>query len=44
MWEASGFLALVSVQVVLGVAHVPSAYLQLGVAMFRLSVPALARR
>ncbi|MEE1786074.1 hypothetical protein PUR71_24710 [Streptomyces sp. SP17BM10] len=44
VWEASGFLALASVQVVLGIAHVPSVHLPLGVAMFGLSVLALARR
>ncbi|MFE2410007.1 hypothetical protein ACFXDE_16900 [Kitasatospora sp. NPDC059408] len=44
VWEASGFLVLASVQVVLGVAHVPSVHLPLGVAMFGLSVLALARR
>ncbi|MFJ9609552.1 hypothetical protein ACIRS1_24750 [Kitasatospora sp. NPDC101176] len=44
VWQASGFLALASVQVVLGVAHVPSVHLPLGVLMFGLSVLALARR
>ncbi|MEV1070161.1 hypothetical protein [Streptomyces sp. NPDC050263] len=44
MWHASGFLALASVQVVLGIAHVPSVHLPLGVLMFGLSVLALARR
>ncbi|WP_432920440.1 hypothetical protein ACQPZZ_20460 [Microbispora sp. CA-135349] len=43
VWHASGFLALASVQVVLGIAHVPSAHLPLGVLMFGLSVLALAR-
>ncbi|WP_329198979.1 MULTISPECIES: hypothetical protein [unclassified Streptomyces] len=42
--HASGFLVLASVQVVLGVAHVPSVHLPLGVLMFGLSVLALARR
>ncbi|MFI1617809.1 hypothetical protein ACH4VT_12650 [Streptomyces lydicus] len=42
--HASGFLVLASVQVVLGIAHVPSAHLPLGVLMFGLSVLALARR
>jgi len=42
--HASGFLALASVQVVLGIAHVPSVHLPLGVLMFGLSVLALARR
>ncbi|MFF1255742.1 MULTISPECIES: hypothetical protein [unclassified Streptomyces] len=44
IWHASGFLALASVQVVLGIAHVPSVHLPLGVSMFGLSVLALARR
>ncbi|MFB8273155.1 hypothetical protein ACFC96_42125 [Streptomyces sp. NPDC055955] len=44
VWHASGFLALASVQVVLGIAHVPSVHLPLGVLMFGLSVLALARR
>ncbi|MET9932650.1 MULTISPECIES: hypothetical protein [unclassified Streptomyces] len=42
--HASGFLALASVQVVLGVAHVPAVHVPLGVLMFGLSVLALARR
>ncbi|MFF7726652.1 hypothetical protein [Streptomyces sp. NPDC008001] len=42
--HASGFLVLASAQVVLGVAHVPSVHLPLGVLMFGLSVLALARR
>ncbi|MFJ5225539.1 hypothetical protein [Streptomyces sp. NPDC088400] len=42
--HASGFLVLASVQVVLGIAHIPSVHLPLGVAMFGLSVLALARR
>ncbi|WP_086866258.1 hypothetical protein [Streptomyces viridochromogenes] len=42
--HASGFLALASIQVVLGIAHVPSVHLPLGVLMFGLSVLALARR
>ena len=41
---ASGFLVLASVQVVLGIAHVPSVHVPLGVLMFGLSVLALARR
>ncbi|MFI5668031.1 hypothetical protein [Streptomyces sp. NPDC051704] len=41
---ASGFLALASVQVVLGIAHVPALHVPLGVLMFGLSVLALARR
>ncbi|MET7284419.1 hypothetical protein [Streptomyces sp. NPDC005573] len=44
VWQATGFLVLASVQVVLGIAHVPSVHLPLGVAMFGLSVLALARR
>jgi hypothetical protein len=42
--QASGFLVLASAQVVLGIAHVPSVHLPLGVLMFGLSVLALARR
>jgi hypothetical protein len=42
--HASGFLVLASVQVLLGIAHIPSVHLPLGVAMFGLSVLALARR
>ncbi|MFB4319929.1 hypothetical protein [Actinomadura sp. 21ATH] len=42
--HAAGFLALASVQVALGIAHVPSVHLPLGVLMFGLSVLALARR
>ncbi|MGW4237022.1 hypothetical protein ACWEJP_09290 [Streptomyces sp. NPDC004749] len=44
IWHASGFLALASVQVVLGIAHIPSLHLPLGILMFGLSVLALARR
>lgn len=44
VWYASGFLVLASVQVVLGIAHVPSVHLPLGVLMFGLSVLVLARR
>ncbi|MFF7409195.1 hypothetical protein [Streptomyces lydicus] len=44
VWHASGFLVLASVQVVLGIAHVPSVHLPLGVLMFGLSLLALARR
>ncbi|MFD8703374.1 hypothetical protein ACFV1W_12205 [Kitasatospora sp. NPDC059648] len=44
VWQASGFLVLASVQVVLGIAHVPAVHLPLGVLMFGLSVLALARR
>ncbi|MFI2238336.1 hypothetical protein [Streptomyces chrestomyceticus] len=42
--HASGFLVLASAQVVLGIAHVPSVHVPLGVLMFGLSVLALARR
>ncbi|MEV6423991.1 hypothetical protein [Streptomyces sp. NPDC051662] len=44
VWHASGFLVLASVQVVLGIAHVPSVHLPLGVLMFGLSLLALAQR
>ena len=44
VWHASGFLVLASVQVVLGIAHVPSVHLPLGVLMFGLSLLALVRR
>ncbi|MEU8547741.1 hypothetical protein AB0C81_12200 [Streptomyces roseoverticillatus] len=44
VWHASGFLVLASVQVVLGIAHVPSVHVPLGVLMFGLSVLALTRR
>lgn len=44
VWHATGFLVLASIQVVLGIAHVPSLHLPLGVLMFGLSVLALARR
>ncbi|CAM5281706.1 Integral membrane protein OS=Streptomyces tendae OX=1932 GN=GUR47_06410 PE=4 SV=1 [Streptomyces tendae] len=44
VWHATGFLVLASVQVVLGIAHVPSVHLPLGVLMFGLSLLALARR
>ncbi|MFE7705352.1 hypothetical protein ACFU6I_05965 [Streptomyces sp. NPDC057486] len=40
---ASGFLVLASVQVVLGIAHVPSLHVPLGVLMFGLSVLALGQ-
>ena len=39
---ATGFLVLASVQVILGVAHVPSVHVPLGVLMFGLSVLVLA--
>ena len=42
--SGSGSLRPVSVQVVLGIAHVPSVHLPLGVLMFGMSVLALARR
>jgi len=41
---ASGFLVLASVQVVLGIAHVPSVHVPLGVLMFGLSVLVLGRQ
>ncbi|WP_030906045.1 hypothetical protein [Streptosporangium amethystogenes] len=44
VWHASGFLVLASVQVALGIAHIPLVHLPLGVLMFGLSVLALARR
>ncbi|MER5374686.1 hypothetical protein [Streptomyces sp. NPDC002553] len=40
---ATGFLLLASAQVALGVAHVPSLHVPLGVVMFALSTLALAR-
>ncbi|BFV55462.1 hypothetical protein KCMC57_up05660 [Kitasatospora sp. CMC57] len=40
---SSGFLVLASVQVVLGVAHIPSLHVPLGVLMFGLSVLALGQ-
>ncbi|WP_328923644.1 hypothetical protein OG429_02730 [Streptomyces sp. NBC_00190] len=40
---ASGFLALASVQVVLGIAHKPALHVPLGVLMFGLSVLALGQ-
>ncbi|MFD4224360.1 hypothetical protein [Streptomyces griseus] len=42
--HASGFLALASVQVAVGIAHIPAVHLPLGVLMFGLSALALARR
>ncbi|WP_327176940.1 hypothetical protein OG599_17715 [Streptomyces sp. NBC_01335] len=42
--HATGFLVLASVQVVLGIAHVPSVHLPLGVLMFGLSLVALVKR
>ncbi|MFJ6805655.1 hypothetical protein ACIQRK_06340 [Streptomyces anulatus] len=42
--HASGFLVLASVQVAVGIAHLPSVHLPLGVLMFGLSLLALARR
>ncbi|MER5929888.1 hypothetical protein [Streptomyces sp. NPDC002054] len=38
---ASGFLVLASVQVVLGIAHIPSLHVPLGILMFALSLLAL---
>ncbi|MFE9660279.1 hypothetical protein [Streptomyces sp. NPDC005955] len=43
VWQASGFLVLASVQVAVGIAHVPSVHFPLGVLMFGLSLLALAR-
>lgn len=40
---ATGFLALASAQVAVGIAHIPSVHLPLGVLLFGLSVLALAR-
>ncbi|WP_405855143.1 hypothetical protein OG361_19170 [Streptomyces sp. NBC_00090] len=40
---ASGFLVLASVQVVLGIAHMPSLHVPLGILMFALSVLALGQ-
>lgn len=40
--HASGFLVLASVQVVLGIAHMPSLHVPLGILMFGLSVLALS--
>ncbi|WP_137988381.1 hypothetical protein [Streptomyces vilmorinianum] len=40
---ATGFLVLASVQVVLGVAHLPSLHVPLGILMFGLSVLALGQ-
>ncbi len=40
---ASGFLVLASVQVVLGIAHMPSLHVPLGILMFGLSVLALGQ-
>ncbi|WP_326620451.1 hypothetical protein OHA57_34960 [Streptomyces anulatus] len=42
--HASGFLVLASVQVAVGIAHLPAVHLPLGVLMFGLSLLALARR
>ncbi|MFG2639756.1 hypothetical protein ACGFYP_02055 [Streptomyces sp. NPDC048370] len=41
--HATGFLALASVQVILGIAHVPSLHVPLGILMFGLSLLALAQ-
>ncbi|MGN0116971.1 MAG: hypothetical protein ACI39M_05725, partial [Streptomyces albidoflavus] len=41
---ASGFLVLASLQVVSGIAHLPSLHVPLGVLMFGASLLALARR
>ncbi|MFE1904715.1 hypothetical protein ACFW96_13770 [Streptomyces gardneri] len=42
--HASGFLALATVQVILGVAHLPAFHVPLGIVMFTLSVLALAAK
>ncbi len=42
--HAVGFLVLASIQVAVGIAHIPSVHLPLGVLMFGLSVLALPRR
>jgi heme A synthase len=42
--HASLFLTLASVQVILGIAHVPSLHVPLGVLMFALSCLALAQQ
>ncbi|CAM5705426.1 hypothetical protein ACFV83_33070 [Streptomyces pharetrae] len=44
VWHASGFLALASAQVLLGIAHVPSLHVPLGVLTFGLSVLVLVPR
>ncbi|MGA5473859.1 hypothetical protein ACPCUK_34450 [Streptomyces arboris] len=44
IWCATGFLALTSAQVAVGVAHISSVHVPLGVLMFGLSVLALARQ
>ncbi|MDT0423084.1 hypothetical protein [Streptomyces sp. DSM 41859] len=44
IWCASGFLALASAQVVLGIRHVAEVHVPLGVTMFALSVLALVFR
>ncbi|GAB2827985.1 hypothetical protein GCM10022221_27870 [Actinocorallia aurea] len=44
IWQASGFLVLASVQVALGIAHVPAVHVPLGLLMFGLSLLALAPR
>ncbi|MGW8986313.1 hypothetical protein ACWGQ9_27110 [Streptomyces parvus] len=42
--HAVGFLVLASIQGAVGIAHIPSVHLPLGVLMFGLSVLAPARR
>ncbi|MET7872823.1 hypothetical protein [Streptomyces cyaneofuscatus] len=44
IWYATGFLALASAQVAVGIAHLSSVHVPLGVLMFGLSVLALARQ
>ncbi|MFG2329885.1 hypothetical protein ACGFMM_09685 [Streptomyces sp. NPDC048604] len=43
IWYATGFLALASVQVVLGIAHIPEFHVPLGILMFGLSTLALGQ-
>ncbi|MGW9302990.1 hypothetical protein ACWHA3_19540 [Streptomyces cyaneofuscatus] len=44
IWYATGFLALASAQVAVGIAHLSSVHVPLGVLMFGLSLLALARQ
>ncbi|MEU0160838.1 hypothetical protein ABZ154_18890 [Streptomyces sp. NPDC006261] len=44
IWYATGFLALASAQVAVGIAHISSVHVPLGVMMFGLSMLALARQ
>ncbi|WP_406865516.1 hypothetical protein ABZO31_29080 [Streptomyces sp. HUAS MG47] len=43
VWYATGFLVLASVQVVLGIAHIPEFHVPLGILMFALSTLALTQ-